>query len=138
MNIDDVKRVYLETGGIFKNRAYADFYVERKHGTQRRINELVYGMIRGGDGMEAPKLVMKENEKPVITGNKTLELPTDKINFTALADIVILSQVREWSFGSVTQEILDSLPESLHDKIHEVCDEMYANQNPLPKSGGGN
>lgn len=140
MNIEQTKRIYFEDGVAFnplKKRAYADFYLELRHGTQKAVNTIVRPFTKGEDGGPAPKIVVTGGGEPKVEGGLTVEIQIDKIDFTAVNDVILLGQVKEWSFGPVNQETIDSLPELLHERLVNEANELYGKQSPLPEGGGG-
>lgn len=141
MNTEQTKRVYLEDGGgglnPFKKKPYADFYLELRHGTQRAVNAIVRPLTKGEGGGPAPKIVVNQDGQPKVEGGFVVELPLDKIDFTAVNDIILLGQVKEWSFGPVDQETLDGLPEGLSERLVNEANALYGNAGPLPKGGVG-
>ena len=38
-----------------------------------------------------------------------------------MAEAMVLAAVREWSFGSVCQEVLDDIPDAALDTIYDAC-----------------
>lgn len=141
MNTEQTKRVYLDDGGggwnPLKKRPYADFYLELRHGTQRAVNAIVRPLTKGEGGGPAPKIVVNQDGEPKVEGGLTVEIPLDKVDFTAVNDVILLGQVKEWSFGPVNQETLDGLPEILQERLVNEANDLYGKQGPLPKGGGG-
>ena len=138
--MNETKRFYLEDGGGWnplKKRPYADFYLALRHGTQRAVQAIARPLTKGEGGGAAPKIVVGGDGEAKVEGGITLELSLDKIDFTAINDVIILGQVREWSFGPVNQETLDGLTEELYERLVNEANELYGGQGPLPKGGVG-
>lgn len=141
MNFDETKRVYLEDGvgwNPLKKRHYADFYLELRHGTQRAVNALVMPLTKGQDGGPTPKIIVAQDGQAKVEGGLTVEIPLDKVDFATVNDVIILGQVREWSLGPIDQATLDSLPESIHERLVNEANLLYGGKGPLPSGGGGN
>jgi hypothetical protein len=136
MEISQTKRVYLEPGGFLKKRAWADFFLELRHGTQRAVNELVrpFAVVPEGNA----KIQVGEDLQPKYIGGKTVEIEVNKVDWTAVDDIILLGQIKEWSFGPVDQATLDSLPDEVVKTLVNEANLIYGKQGPLPKGGGGN
>jgi len=108
---------------------------ELKHGTERRVKEISRRFLKGKNGAN-PSFEIKESEdgKPQATVTGSVEVDLEKFDVTGATDLMILLQTVEWSFGEITQEVLDDLPERIHDKIDAAMKEMYVS--PLAVSGG--
>lgn len=138
----ETKRFYLDEGGGFnllKKRPYADFFLELRHGTQRTVAAIVrpYANIPAGDN--PAKLSVSEDGTANYTGGRTVEIELNKVDWTAVDDVIILGQVEQWSFGPVDQATLDSLPDDVVKKLVAISNQLYGGTNsPLPGGGGGN
>ena len=108
---------------------------ELKHGTERRIKEISRKFLRGKDGNN-PSFDLKESDDGKQQGTMTgsVEVDLQKFDATSATDLMILLQTVEWSFGEITQEVLDDLPERIHDKIDAAMKDMYVS--PLAAGGG--
>jgi hypothetical protein len=141
MEIESTKRVYLgdEGGGWnpLKKRPYADFYRELRHGTQKAVNAIVRPLTRSSENGQAPRLVVSNDGDPKVEGGMNVEIPLDKIDITAVNDVILLGQIAEWSFGPVDQATLDGLPDDLVNILVKEADSLYGGQGPLAKRGGG-
>jgi hypothetical protein len=140
MNYDETKRVYLEDGvgwNPLKKKPYADFYLELRHGTQRAVGAIVRPLTRGSEGGPAPKIIVAQDGQAKVEGGLVVEIPLDKVDFTAVNDIILLGQVKEWSFGPVDQATLDGLPEKVQERLVNEANALYGEQGPLVKGGGG-
>lgn len=133
-------KVELDGGegfGPFKKANFAILYQELRHGTQRRVNAMTRPLLNYGG--PSPKLVMDQEEgKPKIEGAGKVDIDLAKIDFDAVNDIIIVGQVKEWSFGPVDQDTLDGLPESLRGALVAKCNELYGAAGPLAEGGGVN
>ena len=108
---------------------------ELKHGTERRVKEFSRRFLKGKDGAN-PSFDFKESgdgkQQGTVTGS--VEVDLQKLDTTGATDLIILLQTVEWSFGEITQEVLDDLPARIHDMIDAAMKEMYVS--PLAASGG--
>lgn len=137
----ETKKVELDEGGGFnllKKRPYAVFYVELRHGTQKAVNVLTRPFLKYPDG-KSPVLTIREGEEaPKVEGPTTVEVDLGAIDNTAVNDLIIVGQVKEWSFGEVDQATLDGLSEKIRERLVNECNLLYGNMGPLAKGGGGN
>lgn len=116
----------------------AVFYQELLHGTQRAVSNLTRPYLKS-EGDKFPKLTVKEGERDVqVETAKALYVELDKVDWEAVNDAIILGQVKEWSFGEVTQEVLDGLPERFREALKSKSDALYGGKGPLPVGGGVN
>jgi hypothetical protein len=82
---------------------------------------------------------MKPRGKPILLSELTpetnlindYEIDTASFDQHEQNDIKILNQVTEWSFGPVTQDVLDNLPTRQYDRLIAEVDKLYA-EPPLP------
>jgi len=107
---------------------------ELKHGTERRVKEISRRFLKGKDGANPSFEFKEEDGKPHASVIGSVEVDLEKFDATGATDLMILLQTVEWSFGEITQEVLDDLPERIHDKIDAAMKEMYVS--PLAASGG--
>ena len=115
---------------------YAVFYVELRHGTQKAINVLTRPHLTYPD--KPPKLIIEAEDKVTVEGSERAQIdlttaPMDEVN-----DLMIVGQVKEWSFGPVDQATLDSLPETIRKRLLDECNLLYAGAGPLTRGGDGN
>lgn len=110
-------------------------FKELKHGTERRVKDLGRKYLRGKDGIN-PSFQFKDSDngeqKTEVIGE--IEVDLEHFDATAATDLMILLQTVEWSFGEITQEVLDDLPKRIHDKLDAAMKERYVF--PLASSGG--
>jgi hypothetical protein len=123
---------------------FAVLFVELKHKTERAVGDLMRKFIKAPQGIKiqipegenvakvAADLTAKAQEKAKIMGE--LEIDFANADFSGAADIMILNQVKEWSFGDVTQAVLDEMPAKKRDQIARRFDVLF----PFPQGGGGN
>jgi len=121
--------------GPFKKGNFAVFFQELRHGTQRQINAMTRPFLNYGG--PSPKLSMNQEDGPKLQGADHVEVDLAKIDFDAVNDVLILGQVKEWSFGPVDQETLDSIPESLRGNLVAKVNELFGAAGPLAEGGGG-
>lgn len=109
-------------------------FKELKHGTERRVGALAQKALKGKDGTN-PVFELQDGDgeqKAKMIGGIEVDLE----NFDAFAgtNLMIVLQTVEWSFGEVTQEILDDLPARIRELLRLEVNARYAN--PLAASGG--
>src|SRR4030043_531864 len=80
----------------------ADFYQEIRHGTQKAVNTLTRPFLKYPEG-QSPKLIQGKDLKPMIQGTTEGEIDLKEVDLDAVSDAIIIGQVKEWSFGDVTQ-----------------------------------
>lgn len=120
--------------GPFKKADYAVFYQELLHGTQRAVNAISRPHLTYPEGSR-PTLVV-EGEDLKVEGAKTVDIDLIAVDWDAVNDVIIIRQVKEWSFGPVTQETLDGLPKTVRDGLVNEANRLYAKQRPLARGGG--
>jgi len=117
---------------------YAVLYQETRHGTQKVVNALTRPFLSYPDG-KGPKLSLEgEDQKPKVEVSTKVEVDLKAIDYDAVNDAIIIGQVKEWSFGDVTQETLDGITEDLREKLKEECNRLYGTKGPLAEGGVGN
>ena len=128
----ETKKVELDEGET------AVFYVELRHGTQKAVNALTRPFLKYPDG-KTPVLTIKEGEEgPKVEGPTTVKVDLAAIDYDVVNDMIIVGQVKEWSFGPIDQETLDGLPERIRGRLVQECNLLYGNMGPLAKGGDGN
>lgn len=125
----------METARIELGRGWAVIYTELRHGTQRAVNQLTRPFLDYGG--EKPKMTSADGDgDPRVEGIATVELDLTKVDWEAVNDIIIVGQVKEWSFGEVNMETLDDIPESARTRLVMEFNGRYGR--PLPDGGGEN
>ncbi len=87
---------------------------------------------------QALQKCLKPRGKPILlseikTGAELLteaEIDFEKLDSDQNAEIILLNQTTEWSFGEVNQETLDNIPTSKYEKLIAEVDKLYS-QPPL-------
>ena len=99
---------------------YALILKELRHKTSRLVKECL-------------RKYLKPRTKPVmlseIQGDTKLddvEIDMDKFNTEETAEIILLNQVIEWSFGAVNQESLDNIPTLKYENLAMEVDKLYS------------
>lgn len=124
---------------------FAVLMVELKHKTERAVGDLMKKFIKAPQGIkisipetgkvdQAVKDLAAEAKKVQAQVIGTLEIDFANADFIGAVNITILYQVKEWSFGPVTQEVLDEMPARKRDIIAKRLDELF----PFGQGGGGN
>lgn len=133
-----VERLELEDGD------FAILQTELKHKTERAVGDLMKKFIKAPQGVKitiptdgkvdkaAAELVAQAKDQVKVLG--TLEIDFANADFQGAVDLTILYQVKEWSFGPVTQAVLDEMPARKRDIIAKRLDELF----PFPQGGGVN
>jgi len=120
----------------------AELFAEMKHKTQRAVEEVTREFLTYPDGVG--KLIISQGEDggPVKARSMTDEIEVtvdlDRINWTAVSEIIILNQVASWSMGEVTAEVLGDQSEAVYDFLKKTVNEMYQGSFPLAQSGVAN
>jgi len=122
---------------------FAVLYIELKHKTEKAVSDLMRKYIKAPQGLKitipndgkvdvaAASLAAQAKDQVKILGD--LEIDFANADFQGSTDIMILFQVKEWSFGAVTQAVLDEMPARKRDIIAARFDELF----PFPQGGGG-
>ena len=118
---------------------YAIFYQETRHGTQKAVNVLTRPFLKYA---KTPKLTLvgdgeEKDLKLKGIGAGKVDINLAKVDWDMVNDIIIVGQVKEWSYGSVNQKTLDDLPERIRGRLVQECNELYGKPAPLPNGGGG-
>lgn len=114
----------------------AVLFQEIRHGTQKAVNQLTRPFLEYADG-KSPKLTVQD-EKTKIEGSDAVKVDMTKVDWDAVNDAIIVSQVKEWTFGPVDQATLDGIPDRMRNALKRECDRLYGESGPLPEGGGGN
>lgn len=126
------KRVELSEG------QWAEFYLELRHGTQRRINEIVRPLMKTAQGAAIVKAAVQEGQAPKVEAPTELVVDMAQVDYTAVNELTILGQVKAWSFGDlVDRATLDGVPDTMFEALVEEANKLYG-QGPLASGGGGN
>jgi len=133
VNLDGGKGI-----GPFKKSEYAVFFQELLHGTQKAANLVSRQHLVIPEGQKPPTLVIEEGGEAKVVGAKSFDIDLTAVDWTTLYDVMIMGQVKEWSFGPVDQATLDGLPESIRGRLVKEVDALYGNSVPLAKGGVGN
>jgi hypothetical protein len=111
---------------------YALMYDEMRHGTSRKVQAVYEPYV---NTEEAQELIKSLDNGAEGVADKLHKLVGSASSVMA-TDVMILGQVEEWSFGEISQEVLDNMPERKRRILSDKCDELYAR--PLAMSGGKN
>ena len=83
----------------------------------RRFRKVLYAMASTA-GLD-PNLDADAQAAEV--GKAMLSSPDKMDGIEDMAEAMVLAAVREWSFGSVCQEVLDDIPDAAADAIYDAC-----------------
>lgn len=130
----ETKKIKLEGNGFgpFKKGHYVVFFAEMRHGTQKAVSALTRPYLKPA-GDQPATLKVEDGGPATFEGSTSLEVDMMKVDWDAVNDVIILGQVKEWSFGPVDQSTLDDMPRTLRDRIIEEINKIYSG--PLPKGG---
>lgn len=109
----------------------AELYRELRHGTSRRVQELYRPFLAKPEVKEALK---SATEEEVLA--KLYEIIAPTADVIGAADILILGQVKAWTFGAITQEVLDDMSERKREILLQEANKLYG-EVPLPQGGAG-
>ena len=117
-----METVKVDLGG----GAWAELLAQTMHLTTKRV-----------------RAAMRKYRAPMLVDTNTVQsaLP-DKIDLATfdvdeINEIVILSQVKAWSFGDISQVVLDAMPTTQYDALVREVDRLYGGD-PLPVSTAAN
>lgn len=135
----ETKKVDLSNGhhwNPLSKKDYAIFYVELRHGTQKAVNVLTRPFLEYPD--KPPKLIIEGEDKVTVQGSQRADIDLTKVDMDEVNDVMIVGQVKEWSFGLVDQATLDGIPETIRKRLLDECNLLYAGAGPLTRGGDGN
>ena len=82
-----------------------------------KMYDIVTAATNAGDGIPGDD----DPDRAAAVG-RTMMSSADGLNgFEDLAEAMVLAVTREWSFGSVCQEVLDELPDGPINAIYDAC-----------------
>jgi len=120
----------------------AELFAEMKHKTQRAVEEATREFLTYPEGVGKLILSQGEDGGPVKAKAKTDEIEVtvdlDRINWTAVSEIIILNQVATWEYGPVTSEVLGDQSEDVYNFLKTTVNTMYQGSFPLAQSGVAN
>jgi hypothetical protein len=108
---------------------------EIKHRTQRLQTEVTRKAMKATGGLQ-PVVTLTEELKASIRGGG-LEIDMSEVDWTAVNDIMAVNQTVAWSFGPVTEEVYDNIPDRYTAELIEAMNGRYG-LDPLPGTGDGN
>lgn len=105
----------------------AEMYVEMRHGTVRAVEKIYRPYFEKPEYQEILKIesfeARQEALMPLVVGSEDIARATD---------IMLLGQIKSWTFGGVTQAVLDDLPERKHQLLTQEANRLY--EAPLPEA----
>jgi len=120
----------------------AELYAEMKHKTQRAVEEVTREFLTYPEGVGKLTISQGEDGGPVkakaVTEEVEVTVDLDRIDWTAVREIIILNQVASWSFGEVTSEVLGEQSEAVYLALKKAVDDLYQGTFPLARSGAAN
>jgi hypothetical protein len=106
----------------------AEMYKYLLHGTQRAVSEITRKYLT---------ITSPSPDSTDGASSNDVQIDLSSVDWEAVNDVIILRQVVRWSYGMITQDTLDSLPEIVRGKfLEEVA--RYNENHPLPGSGSEN
>ena len=128
----ETKRVDLANG------QWAEFYLELKHRTAKAVADLSRPYLTFPGGSSTIKVSQgKDGDLKAVGNAKEIIVDIGKMDFNAQNEAIILNQVKEWSYGEVTAEVIGELSEKEFDQLKEIANDLYK-QGPLAESAGEN
>lgn len=113
----------METVRIELEGDYAIVLKEMRHSTAKILQALVRRSLGDSGVLDLQERLRKAPDdaarRQIITENSV----------DGEDEIILLNQVIEWSFGAVSQEILDNIPQSKYQKLASEVDRLYT---PVP------
>lgn len=122
----------METLKIELDSDWALMFTELRHGTSRKVQAVYEPYLNKKEVQEILSKLNNGNTEE-LTKLQDIIGAIPSINAT---DVMILNQVKEWSFGDISQEVLDDMPERKRSILSAKCDELYTY--PLAESGKRN
>ena len=117
----------------------AQLYAEMKHKTQRAVEEITRQYLTYPEGVGKLKVSQGEDGGAIKTKAAVEEVEVtvdlERIDWTAVNEIIILNQVASWSFGEVTAEVLGEQSEAVFEALKRKVNELFRDTFPLQKSG---
>ena len=100
------------------------FRTRLSHGASQQMKVVVQRHLKRPTGVTAQDWV-----------DGTLEVDWATVDMPALNDAMVLGSTLEWSFGAVTAEVLDGIPEAYCEQVLGRMNELYGGALPLAPSG---
>ena len=116
----------------------AELYAELKHKTQRDVEEATRQYLTYPEGAGKVKVTQGEDGEGSVKTKAAVEelevtIDLERIDWTAVNEIIILNQVASWSFGEVTADVLGNQSEAVFLALKAKVNELY--KLPLAKGG---
>ena len=113
---------------------YAMMYEELRHGTVKTVAEIYQPYLAKP---EVAALLQADGEEDDRL-NRIFQIVGGSADVIGAQDALILGQVKEWSFGEVTQDVLENaVSHRKRNIMYEEANRRYGDI-PLAKSGAGN
>lgn len=106
---------------VFQDGAWWEFQTVLTHGIQRRVQEVVRGAILAQAG-----------PVPDVGGDVTIDWT--KVDFALANDTLVLAATVDWSYGPVTRETMDGVPEEQYGIVLGRLNELHRSR-PLAVPG---
>ena len=84
----------------------------------RKFRKVLYAIAAPAADMDAD---LDADDKAAAVGRSMLASADGMDGVEDMGEAMVLAAVREWSFGSVCQEVLDDLPDAAVDAIYDAC-----------------
>lgn len=105
----------------------AELYAEMRHGTVREVERIYRPHFSRPEFQEVLKIESFEERQQAL-----LPLMVGTEDMARATDVMLLNQIKAWTFGEVTPDILDSIPERKHQILVQEANKAY--EAPLPES----
>lgn len=113
----------------FGDGDYAELFEQLKHGTARRIQE-IYAHYQSNPAYQEAIRLSELKERI-----KALQAIVSEEDLTRANDVMILGQIKQWTFGEISQAVLDNISEGQHQILSAEANRLYAP--PLPGKCAG-
>ena len=105
----------------------AELYAELRHGTAREVERIYRPYFAKPEYQAVLKLEAYEEKLKALA-----PLMIESEDASRATDAIILGQVKSWTFGEITQQVLDDMPERKHQQLAKEANRLY--EDPLPAS----
>lgn len=119
--------MYNETVKVKIGQEEVEFYKDLLHGTACEIQEVYRPYLSNPN---ARAILQLTDPDEII--NKLHELVAGSADITKATDIMIVGQVKSWTFGEVSFDTLNHLPESIRESLAQEVNKLYS-QLPLSR-----
>lgn len=114
----------------FEDGSWWEFGIVLTHGASRKIQMALRQFLKA----EGPlKLAMGGNDAGKVLGDVGLDW--ERFDPSKANDAMLLSCTTQWSFGPVTADVMDGIPEAYCERVLGRMNVLYGAANPLSVEG---